>query len=117
MQGQTIQTVGIWLPDPVFCHGQLNTGATRATHPDRIKFAIRPNQDGRLLTTNVVYKEVLPNQSIQNPPPLPSRQLHDDTLMETVNLPIEIPAVSTGDLDYTGPYDAVHSEDDQDLEE
>jgi ATP-dependent exoDNAse (exonuclease V) alpha subunit len=28
-QGQTLQTVGVYLPKPVFCHGQLYVGFSR----------------------------------------------------------------------------------------
>ena len=83
----------------MFCHGQLDTGATRATHPDRIKFAIRPNEDGQFVTRNVVYKEVLPQQTPPLPPP---SQVQDGTGIAIVSVTI--------DLDYTGPYDDIHED-------
>jgi ATP-dependent DNA helicase PIF1 len=54
-QGQTMKTVGIFLPEPVFTHGQLYVALSRATCVNDI-FVFCPN--GRT-TTNVVYTELL----------------------------------------------------------
>jgi ATP-dependent exoDNAse (exonuclease V) alpha subunit len=37
LQGQTIPNVGIYLSDPVFCHGQLYVALSRATTTKNIK--------------------------------------------------------------------------------
>jgi ATP-dependent DNA helicase PIF1 len=72
-QGQTIPIVGVYLPDPVFSHGQLYVALSRATAKSNIKIlAIKGNQkktknlkkrkrNESLVTTtlNIVYKEVL----------------------------------------------------------
>ena len=40
-QGQTFRgRVGVFLPDPVFGHGQLYVAAPRVVHPDNIRFCI-----------------------------------------------------------------------------
>jgi hypothetical protein len=55
VQGQTMKTVGIYLPEPVFTHGQLYVVLSRATHVDDVfNFCL----NGRT-TTNVVYTELL----------------------------------------------------------
>jgi len=54
-QGQTMKTVGIFLPEPAFTHGQLYVALSRATCVNDI-FVFCPN--GRT-TTNVVYTELL----------------------------------------------------------
>jgi hypothetical protein len=73
-QGQTIPTVGVYLPEPVFSHGQLYVALSRATAKSNIKI-LAIKDDGKdktknskkrkrtesLVTTtlNIVYKEVL----------------------------------------------------------
>ena len=43
-QGQTIPNVGVYLPDPVFSHGQLYVAMSRATARTNIKIlALPPN--------------------------------------------------------------------------
>lgn len=54
-QGQTMGTVGIYLPEPVFTHGQLYVAFSRATSVDRVALTC-PNTNS---TTNVVYTELL----------------------------------------------------------
>ena len=39
-QGQTLQRVGVYLPDPCFTHGQLYVAASRVGLPSRIRFAV-----------------------------------------------------------------------------
>lgn len=61
-QGQTIPIVGVYLPQPVFSHGQLYVALSRGTSMSTTKVLIKPNSitsidDTR--TKNVVYKEVL----------------------------------------------------------
>jgi hypothetical protein len=81
-QGQTIPIVGVYLPEPVFSHGQLYVALSRATAKSNIKIlAVKDNKEDKkndkkkvqtknsqkrkraesLVTTtkNVVYKEVL----------------------------------------------------------
>ena len=58
-QGQSLQTVGLFLPKPVFTHGQFYVAISRVTSPAGLKVFI---DDDRGFPTNimknVVYKEV-----------------------------------------------------------
>ena len=66
-QGQTLKMVGVYLPEPVFSHGQLYVAMSRVGMPTQIRFAIVPNTAIREYaqrhpghyTRNVVYTEVL----------------------------------------------------------
>eukprot|EP00267_Zea_mays_P054718 XP_020407979.1 uncharacterized protein LOC103656047 [Zea mays] len=76
-QGQTIPNVGVYLPEPVFSHGQLYVALSRATARSNIKILAipaingkkrsrkgvrkNPTVDGGTYTKNIVYKEVLTN--------------------------------------------------------
>ncbi|AQK52684.1 hypothetical protein ZEAMMB73_Zm00001d050541 [Zea mays] len=75
-QGQTIPNVGVYLPEPVFSHGQLYVALSRATARSNIKILVIPAIDGRkksrkgvkktptvdcgTYTKNIVYKEEIP---------------------------------------------------------
>ena len=54
-QGQTLTQMGIYLPQPVFSHGQLYVALSRITSYHSIKVLINDNQD---CTKNVVYNEI-----------------------------------------------------------
>lgn len=56
-QGQTLDTVGIWLQEQCFSHGQLYVAASRVGDPTKIKFAVKT--DDLQCTANVVYSEAL----------------------------------------------------------
>ena len=61
-QGQTVQRVGVYLPEPVFTHGQLYVAASRAPGRDCIRFYVPFSEiDGVRgpFTRNVVFAEVL----------------------------------------------------------
>jgi len=74
-QGQTFDRVGIYLPEPVFSHGQLYVSFSRATSREGVKVKVEEtNNQGKLLrnradateedkrrvfTKNIVYREVL----------------------------------------------------------
>ncbi len=63
-QGQTIPHVGIYLPNPVFSHGQLYVAISRATARSNLKVLAATTNDENIesngtLTKNIVYKEVL----------------------------------------------------------
>ena len=66
-QGQTFNSVGVYLPKPVFVHGQLYVSKSRVGDPDvgdpdevrvMVPGAVK-DADGAIYTANVVYKEVL----------------------------------------------------------
>lgn len=65
-QGQSIGKVGVYLPKPVFAHGQLYVAASRARSLDGLQFFILDathnghlNHDNRVYTKNIVYTEIL----------------------------------------------------------
>ena len=65
-QGQTLPHVGIYLPDPVFSHGQLYVAMSRVQARNNIKIlAIRSTVEGRTYTKNIVYDEVLDKPQVQ----------------------------------------------------
>ena len=54
-QGQTLNRVGLYLPRPVFSHGQLYVAFSRVRRRSDIKVCVY----GENKTLNVVYEEVL----------------------------------------------------------
>ena len=57
--GQSFNYVGLYLPRPVFCHGQLYVALSRVKSPKRLKILI-VEQDEKYAEyiKNVVYNEI-----------------------------------------------------------
>ena len=62
-QGQSLQRVGIYLQTAVFAHDQLYVAVFRATDCKQVYISL-PSSD--LMTTNIVYKEVLMQVQMKN---------------------------------------------------
>jgi len=63
-QGQSLKSVGIYLPSPVFSHGQLYVAISRVTSKQGLKILIVDGDGENTDTTsNVVYHEVFRNVS------------------------------------------------------
>jgi ATP-dependent DNA helicase PIF1 len=61
-QGQSLDCVGLYLPKPVFSHGQLYVAISRVKTKKGLKILILDDQKKATnITTNVVYKEVFHN--------------------------------------------------------
>ncbi|RZC16800.1 ATP-dependent DNA helicase PIF1 [Glycine soja] len=61
-QGQSLQSVGLYLPKPVLSHGQLYMAFLRVQSKSGLKILIHDKEGKPLnITTNVVFKEVLQN--------------------------------------------------------
>ena len=65
-QGQTLNKVGLYLPRPVFSHGQLYVALSRVGDPKDIKVLINENTwqgffDGHCYTRNVVFQQIIHN--------------------------------------------------------
>ena len=103
-QGQTLKSVGVWLSEPVFGHGQLNVAVSRVGSRDKIKFAIKPEEEGwDNLTSNVVYREVL-----LDAPELMAEECAAEDLVDAVA--VDIDPFQPTDMDYEGPHDEVWTE-------
>uniref|UniRef100_I1P626 ATP-dependent DNA helicase n=1 Tax=Oryza glaberrima TaxID=4538 RepID=I1P626_ORYGL len=61
-QGQTIPNVGIYLPEPMFSHGQLYAALSRGMSRLTRRILAKPKKEvdsTRNRTRNIVYKDVL----------------------------------------------------------
>lgn len=61
-QGQSFDWVSLYLPRDVFCHNQIYVAISMVTSKKGIKILVHDEQNNfKLSTTNVVYKEVFHN--------------------------------------------------------
>ena len=64
-QGQTFDRIGVYLPRPVFSHGQLYVAFSRVRSMSGLKIQVDPclsqgeSSDGEVYTQNIIYPEVL----------------------------------------------------------
>ncbi|KAL3630442.1 hypothetical protein CASFOL_023426 [Castilleja foliolosa] len=59
-QGQSLKRIGVYLPKPVFTHGQLYVALSRATSPSSLKILIQPTDNTDNDTTkNVVFSDFI----------------------------------------------------------
>ena len=58
-QGQTLNSVGVYLKDSVFSHGQLYVALSRVTCADNMHVLIDSDGNPTYKTKNIVYHEVL----------------------------------------------------------
>ena len=60
-QGQSLSSVGLYLPKPVFSHGQLYVALSRVKSKKGLRILIHDQKKKMTSTTNMVFKEVFTN--------------------------------------------------------
>lgn len=63
-QGQTLKNICLYLPFPVFSHGQLYVALSRVPHPSGISIVLPPTDNPKPNSVvNVCYEEALQNHT------------------------------------------------------
>ena len=57
-QGQSLNKIGVYLPEPVFAHGQLYVELPRATSPQGLKMLIKQVPDKDKNTTKMLFIKI-----------------------------------------------------------
>jgi hypothetical protein len=91
-QGQTFERVGIYLPSPVFSHGQLYVAFSRAVSKNNVRIKINQTErQGRMKgnsdkfsTVNCVYREIFEDQKLH------SESMEDQKSIQQVSPPMDI---------------------------
>ncbi|GJT11589.1 DNA helicase [Tanacetum coccineum] len=108
-QGQSLERIGIFLPQPVFAHGQLYVALSRATSPGGLKILIKQSPDDtKNMTKNIVYKDFLSTvaitQVLLNFTPILMTETNDPNMIlkDKGKLPlVETNSVSIADIKLT----------------
>jgi hypothetical protein len=99
-QGQTFEKVGIYLPSPVFSHGQLYVAFSRAISKENVRIKIQQTErqgkieakSDKMFTVNCVYREIFTDYKFLResdkdfadnknvPPPINSEQMDIDSI-------------------------------------
>lgn len=59
-QGQSLNKIGVYLPEPIFSHGQLYVALSRATSPHGLKILMKQQENAPPnVTKNIVYRDFL----------------------------------------------------------
>ena len=58
-QGQTLQRIGIYLPQDMFSHGQLYVAISRVGSKEQIRILTQHKYGEDTYTDNIVYKQIL----------------------------------------------------------
>ena len=120
-QGDSLKYVGIWLPKPVFAHGQAYVAPSRVGSVQQCHYAIRPVDNHSNQTANVVFREVLEERSgIHEEEAREEEVVVEEEVVEVqpdVNAPVEVDDISQW-TDYENGFDTSFNDDLQpDLEE
>ena len=108
-QGQTLKAVGVWLPEPVFSHGQFYVAGSRVGAPRKINYALKQSDPQRpYCTKNIVYKEVFSGQGQAAMETQEEEEEEEEEELDMDELDIEgwLPTD-----DYEGPHDDEDADD------
>lgn len=108
-QGDSLKSIGIWLPQPVFGHGQKYVAPSRVGSKQQCWYAIRAAVMGKPFnhTPNVVFREVLQEADSHQEEPMEEVQSSPVTAVSVTEV---------DDINLWADYDAIETEFDIDLE-